>query len=199
MTKPIAEGGSGPATLDRLAEVLDRYGASQPHWPTQYRDALEALILRSARAQALVRAAEELEEALDAVQPPEPSDALIGNVLGTHAPRGAAKHRPARRTVNWVFQLGPAPAAPASALAAAVVTIVAMSHLQSDTALPSRLVLEPEAALAEIGLVGEVEQSVWDVESDAGDVEEDQIGLTEVFMVALDVDSSDELSQLSLE
>ena len=199
MTKPIAEGGSGPATLDRLAAVLDRYGASQTRWPAQERDALEPLMLRSARAQALVRAAETLEEALDAVQPPAPSDALIGKVLGTHAPRGAAKHRPARRTVNWIFQLGPVPAAAASALAAAVVTVVAMSYLQSDTALPSRLVLEPEAAVTEISLVGEVEQSVSDVELDAGDVEDDQIGLTEVFEVTLDVERGDELSQLSLE
>ena len=199
MTKPIAEGGSGPATLDRLAEVLDRYGPSQTHWPAQDRDALEPLMLRSARAQALVRAAEKLEEALDAVRPPEPSDTLIGKVLGTHAPRGAAKHRPARRAVNWIFQLGPAPAAAASALAAAAVTIVAMSYLQSDTALPSRLVLEPEAAVAEINLVDEDEQSVSDVESDAGDVGEDRIGLTEAFMVTLDVERGDELSQLSLE
>ena len=199
MTKPIAEGGSGPVTLERLAELLDRYGASQTRWPAQNRDALEPLMLRSARAQALVGEAEKLEEALDAVEPPKPSDALIGTVLGTHAPRGAGKHRPARRTVNWIFQLGPASAAAASALAAAVVTIVATSYLQSDTALPSRLVLEPEAAVAEISLVGEVEQSVSDVESDAGDVEEDQIGLTEVFLVTLNVEGSDELSQLSLE
>ena len=197
MTKPIAEGGSGPATLDRLAEVLDRYGAGQTHWPAQDRDALETLMLRSERAQALVRAAEKLEEALAAVQPPEPSDALIGKVLGTHAPRGAAKHRPARRTVNWIFRPGPASAA--SALAAAVITIVATSYIQSDTALPSRLVLEPEAAVAGISLIGEVEQSVSDVESDAGDVEEDRIELTEVFPVTLDVERSDELSQLSLE
>ncbi len=199
MTKPTADDGSRPATLDRLAEVLDRYGASQTHWPAQDRHALEPLILRSARAQALVRAAETLEEALDAVRPPEPSDALIGRVLGTHAPRGAAKHRPARRLANWILQLGPAPAAAASALAAAAVTIVAMSYLQSDAAPPSRLVLEPEAAVVEIDLVGEVEQSVSDVESDAGDVEEIQIELTEVFMVALEVEGSDELSQLSLE
>ena len=93
-------------------------------------------MLRSARAQPLVREDEKLEESLDAVEPPEPSDALIGTVLGTHAPRGAGKHRLARRTVNWIFQLGPAPAAAASALAAAVVTIVATSYLQSDTAQP---------------------------------------------------------------
>lgn len=200
MTKLVAKDAARAATLDWLAEILDRCGANKSRWPTQDRELLDQLLSDSTHAQALVRAAELLEEALDTVRAPEPSAALIAKLSNMCTPQRASTIRPSRGRLNSLFQLGPAQAAAAAALAAAVITVLATSYLQPDT-VSSQLRLLTETSVAEINLDNPDEQSIADaVEANAeDDGDEDQIELTEVSIATLDVEQATDLSQLSLD
>ena len=199
MIKPTSYDGANMATLDRLAEVLDRHGAERSKWPAQDRREMEQLISRSTHARALLRAAEKLDEVLDTARPPEPSAALVARIMGAHTPRRCSTRRPSYRRSNWLFQAGPVHAAAASAVAAAVITIIVTTYLQPETP-PLLLALEPETSVTEITLDAPIEPTAPDgVDANTEDVDEDQIELTEVSMATLDVEQTDYLSQLSLD
>jgi hypothetical protein len=73
-------------TLERLARILEAYGADPARWPHAERDAARSLLDRSADARALRDAAAALDGLLDRAATAEPSPALAGRILA-RAPR----------------------------------------------------------------------------------------------------------------
>jgi len=94
-------------TLDRLAQLLDAYGAESARWPEHERAAALQLIAASPEAQAMQRTALELDAALDLdVLPDVQSSALRARVLEIPI-RHPREERVAgwRWTRNWMFGL----------------------------------------------------------------------------------------------
>jgi hypothetical protein len=138
----------------RLAEIVEAFGASPERWPAAERQAAEALVARSAEARALVAQARELDALLDMAPAALPTSELAGRIM---AARPAASARPvmqqahaamgARRSANtgragaepWrvmvraIWPYG-SPAVPAGALAFSV-----MLGLTLGLAAPSTL------------------------------------------------------------
>ncbi len=72
--------------IERLAAILDAYGADPLHWPESERLAAQAFVARENRAQVLVAEAEALDRLLDCAPSEAPSAALVDRVLA-RAPR----------------------------------------------------------------------------------------------------------------
>ena len=188
------------ATLDRLAEILDRYGARQSNWPTQDRDQLALLIARSNHAQALMRAAEKLEETLDTLRRPSPSAELVDNVLNQFPTKTREVGRSGRAIPRWMDR-GQFIVAAASAAAAVVITVLALSYFQTDPAPASLLAIYFDDTPLNVDLDTFVNTStVAAADEPAEQPDEDEVELIEVSIVALDdLGDPDELYQLSLD
>jgi hypothetical protein len=97
---------SRPITMERLAELLDAYGAAPERWPEAERHAARQLVDGSLAARALYREAEALDRELDVLPPEPPSALLVARVLAA-APRPA---RPWRRVLAVAVPLAAAAA-----------------------------------------------------------------------------------------
>ena len=73
-------------SLDRLHDVLDCYGADPGRWPAEEREAVLALLARSAEARRYRDEVADLDRALDMTHVEPPSTALAARVLAA-APR----------------------------------------------------------------------------------------------------------------
>lgn len=122
-------------TLERLATLLDAYGAHPERWPTAERDAALALLDRSPEARRLRDQAGALDALLDRAPGATPSPDLGRRVLAG-APRPAVVRRRPARSVR---------AGAAVALAAAASLVVWLGTRTATT--PS---LDP-AAVAQLG------------------------------------------------
>lgn len=134
----------------RLAEIVEAFGASPERWPEAERRAAEALVARSADARALVAEARELDAMLDMAPAAEASPLLAARILaarplssarpasaasGARRPANAGRSsvEPWRAMVRAVWPYG-SPAVPAGALAFSV-----MLGLTVGFAAPSTL------------------------------------------------------------
>jgi len=99
-------------TLDRLALLLDAYGARPERWPDAEREAMQALLERSAEARIRLDEAAALDLLLEHAAPAPPSAALAERIL---AGRPRAKlvpfPVPPRRRARLVAAIGLAAAA----------------------------------------------------------------------------------------
>jgi hypothetical protein len=102
---------------ERLARLLESYGAASERWPRDEREAVRRRIARSASAKRLWEEASYLDHLLDALEPDVPAAALVGRVLGASPAR-----RPSRVLRRVTL------AAVAIAAAAAVLLWVAPSR-----------------------------------------------------------------------
>jgi|CXWL01.1.fsa_nt_gi anti-sigma-K factor RskA len=68
-------------SLERLRELLDAYGAEPAHWPEHERSSAERLLASSETARQCLRAAVDLDRALDHWSVPAPPVALQARVL----------------------------------------------------------------------------------------------------------------------
>lgn len=98
-------------SLERLAVILDAYGADEERWPPEERAAALALIEASPRARAMLARAAELDRLLDAAPAVEPPSSALRQAILRTAPRAPAA---APRRLGWR-------AAAAFALAASLV------------------------------------------------------------------------------
>lgn len=113
-------------TLERLAEIVEAYGASAFRWPVAEREAAKALALRDPQARMLIDEARRLDSILDVSPESAPSEALIARIMAAR-PRalpetmagGNARLGPWRALVQTIWPYG-SPAFPAGALAASV-------------------------------------------------------------------------------
>jgi hypothetical protein len=96
-------------TLTRICELLNAYGASPEHWPSQEREAARRLLAQSPEARRRRDAAAELDAALNLARAPEPSTTLLDDILAAAtAPEsayGPASAPPSRPTLNREAQL----------------------------------------------------------------------------------------------
>jgi hypothetical protein len=112
-------------TLERLAEIVEAYGASPQRWPAAERRAAEALAL-SASAQALLEDARRLDAVLDTAPEGVASDMLVSRIMAARPRPVPAKPGRVVGGRNWLGALVQAiwpygsPAFPAGALAASV-------------------------------------------------------------------------------
>lgn len=125
----------------RLAEIVEAFGASPERWPAAERQAAEALVARSAEARALVAQARELDALLDMAPASVATPELAARIMAArpvasarpvmqpaHAAMGARRSanvgragvEPWRVMVRAVWPYG-SPAVPAGALAFSVV------------------------------------------------------------------------------
>jgi hypothetical protein len=87
----------------RFLDNLDRWGAALDRWPERERNAALALLARSERARALLRAAEELDRDLASAMPAAHTDRMRRAILGAlPAPQASLS---TRRGV-WTWWLG---------------------------------------------------------------------------------------------
>lgn len=98
-------------SLERLAAILDAYGAADRRWPAEERAAALALVEASPQARAMLARAAELDRLLDAAPAGEPPSAALRHAVLRTAPRAPA---PTPRRLGWR-------AAAAVALAASLV------------------------------------------------------------------------------
>lgn len=90
-----------PLSRERFQALLDAYGADPRRWPSEERQAAQALLAQDARARRLQDEAGQLDRLLDAWQAPEPSAALMGRILA------AAPPEPATDALPWWQRLVP--------------------------------------------------------------------------------------------
>lgn len=98
-------------SLERLAAILDAYGAAAHRWPPQERADAIALVEACPEARAMLARAAELDRFLDAGPAMAPPSEALRQAILRSAPQAPA---PARRIVGWR-------AAAAVALAASLV------------------------------------------------------------------------------
>lgn len=127
-------------TLERLAGLIDAYGASSARWPADERVAAEALLAVSAEARALVEQAACFDRLLDMAPTAGASSAALIERLLAARPRAAATPAPARSgflrgLLDAVWPYG-SPAFPAGALAASIMLGVALGAT-FDISLPT--------------------------------------------------------------
>jgi hypothetical protein len=79
-----------PTTLTRLRELLDAYGASPERWPPEEREAACALLAQSPEAQRCREASVQLDAVLNLAAAPEPSSALLEDILAAAGAPGSA-------------------------------------------------------------------------------------------------------------
>jgi hypothetical protein len=72
---------------ERLARLLESYGAASERWPREEREAVRKLIARSASAKRRWEEASYLDHLLDALEPEMPSTALVGRVVSASPAR----------------------------------------------------------------------------------------------------------------
>jgi hypothetical protein len=94
---------------DRLARLLESYGAASERWPRGERDAVRRRIARSDSAKRLWEEASYLDHLLDALEPDVPSADLVGRVLAASPSR--RPRRVARRAMLAAMVLATAAAA----------------------------------------------------------------------------------------
>lgn len=144
-------------TLERLAEIVEAYGASPQRWPATERRAAEALALS---APALLEDARRLDAVLDAAPEGVASDVLVSRIM-------AARPRPvpakAGRVVGGRNRLGAlvqaiwpygSPAFPAGALAASVALGIGLG-LSSPAAVGALGLSSSSSAVATTNAAGE--------------------------------------------
>jgi len=127
-------------TPERLAELLDAYGAAPDRWPEAERDAARRLIATSAVDRDRWAAAVELDRLLDALPAEEVSPRLARRVLETAPRRSAA--RLLRRTLAVAVPL---------AAAAAVTLWLAIGRGPVRTAATARDTAVGKMAVGEYG------------------------------------------------
>jgi hypothetical protein len=88
---------------ERLARLLESYGAASERWPRDERDSVRRRIARSASAKRLWEEASYLDHLLDALEPDAPDAALVGRVLDASPARRPG--RLARRAMWTVVAL----------------------------------------------------------------------------------------------
>lgn len=125
----MPEWGNGQMDIERLAEILDAYGADPKRWPEAERPAAEALLASSQDAARLHADALALDTLLDLSRAPEPSPELMASILAGAEKRGLG----AWLADFWPF--GPA-WQPASAFALAVILGIAAGAGVPDLVLP---------------------------------------------------------------
>jgi hypothetical protein len=140
-------------TMERLAALLDAYGAQPARWPAAEREAAEALIARSDAARDAFAEAARLDAALDAAAPPPPADRLAFR-LRALMPRRETVVTPAampavrRRAAAWLAS----PLARAAAVAFAVLGGVgiglAIPHGSAPETAPATVATAPQGAAA---------------------------------------------------
>jgi|GEM_PF-1033646 len=96
----------GTIGIERLAKLLDAYGARPERWPDAERALALALLARSAEARALRAGAARLDALLERLPEAAPSAGLADRIVRAAAPRG-------RRLPGWAV----VPLAAAAALA----------------------------------------------------------------------------------
>jgi len=77
-------------TFDRFDELASAYGAAMDLWPTEDQAAAKALAATSTEAQDALARERALDEAMDAWEAPQPSEALMARILGDAAEVAAA-------------------------------------------------------------------------------------------------------------
>lgn len=126
-------------TLERLAGLVDAYGASSARWPADERVAAEALLAASAEARTMVEQAARFDMLLDMAPTAAPSAALTERLLAAR-PRTAVTPTSVRSgflrgLLDAVWPYG-SPAFPAGALAASIMLGVALGAT-FDISLPT--------------------------------------------------------------
>jgi hypothetical protein len=148
-----------PASLTRLADVLNAYGASPARWPEDERAALEALLAASPEARALRTSAQHLDAALDAATLEPPSPDLVDRVLAAAPRRSPLGRRPAARRQSFKVWRGGALAAFAAAAAFALWITRDVTSEQPAATRGTEVAAIDAGEIAELG--------VFDVPSDA--------------------------------
>lgn len=156
---------NGDGGLERLRDVLDAYGAELERWPAAERDALSAVLARSAAARRLREDAARLDAALDALPAVLPSPDLEARILAAASaaagPRTvssiavarARRDAGARRGAGWLTV-----ALPLAAAAALAVWLTAGRDTEPAVRIAGAPAAAPagaptgDAALAEIAL-----------------------------------------------
>lgn len=112
----------------RFAALAEAWGGRIERWPTDERDAAWRFLAEAGEvAQALLAGALDLDEALEALRPPQPSAALRAAILAA-----APRPRPARGALwRWLTGAGLG-AGLAAACAAGVVAGVQSASLSDD-------------------------------------------------------------------
>ncbi|ABS62575.1 conserved hypothetical protein [Parvibaculum lavamentivorans DS-1] len=128
-------------TLERLAGILDAYGASPSRWPADERAAVEGLLAASAEARALLAAASRFDTLLDMAPAEAPSEALVARLMAARpralpqAPAPAPARGFLRSLVDAVWPYG-SPALPAGTLAASIMLGIMLGSV-TDISLPT--------------------------------------------------------------
>jgi len=99
-----------PMTVSDFEALLDRCGSVRSDWPANERDAADALLAQSSDAQDALRRAIALEQMLDAVPAPVPSDILMARVAAI----------PKAETAHWIWMVVARPVWRPAMLAAAM-------------------------------------------------------------------------------
>ena len=104
-SKPIEPAQRAEMTIERLRQIVEIYGAAPRRWPEEERAAARALILRSNEAEAVMRAAEPLDQMLAGLSAPAPSEAVSARVHGLVPPAVASDGMSdrMRAVVRYVF------------------------------------------------------------------------------------------------
>lgn len=117
MTQPTS------MTMTRLEAILDAYGADPERWPADERDAVETLVAASQEARALLRAAADLDEILDAAPShavrPKLADDIVAALPSKQKPSlrlAASRPAPKRTRLSWRWATQIVPMAAAAAL-----------------------------------------------------------------------------------
>jgi hypothetical protein len=149
-------------TLDRLAAILDAYGADPARWPDAEREGARALLERSVEARARCDAAAALDALLDRAPSSQPSPALAGRILA-QAPqaRQASRAKVVRLRARVVAAVGLAAAAslalwlerrPATRQAIEPAAVAQLGEYRTPTdALLSAADLEADDTMPEFG------------------------------------------------
>lgn len=119
----------------RFGALAEAWGGRIEHWPLEERDAAWRFLAEAGEeAQALLTEALDLDEALDALRPPQPSAGLRAAILAA-----APRPRPARGAV-WRWLTGAGLGAGLAAACAAGVVAGAQSVSLSDDARADALI-----------------------------------------------------------
>lgn len=116
--------------VERLAQLIEAYGASPRRWPADERAAAERLLAERPELRASLQAAGDLDHWLDLSPNPRPSTALHDRVLASavQAGRGRRQVFGLSRPLAWLAGAGMAAATCAGALSGMALT----THMTAD-------------------------------------------------------------------
>ena len=92
-------------SIARLRQIVDIYGASSRRWPEAERAAARALAVRSEEARSIVEAGEPVDDLLESLRPPPPSDILAARVKSFASRPAPAPREPRRRAPGLLRSL----------------------------------------------------------------------------------------------